>query len=60
MKDFGVKVLIKETEEYGYITRRLDSQNYEIWTESEKELTLGPSEFIEIKSGAEMNQPPIL
>jgi hypothetical protein len=49
MNDFGVRVLIKETNELGYITRRLDAHSYEIWLDSGRELVLDPEEFIELK-----------
>ncbi len=53
----GVKVLINTKDgnghtitEYGYITRRLNSQLYEIWSESSQvTYLLSPEEFTEIK-----------
>ena len=52
----GVRVLIDTNDdhncpiiEYGYITRRLNSQLYEIWGESSQETyLLSPQEFTEI------------
>lgn len=46
---YGIRVLIKKTNEYGYIIRRIDSQRYEIWLDSEKEISISPEEFVEIK-----------
>ena len=56
--DTGVKVLINTKDdngnniaEYGYITRRLNSQLYEIWVESSQSTyLLSPQEFTEINS----------
>lgn len=53
----GVRVLINTNDgnnhaitEYGYITRRLNSQLYEIWGESSQiTYLLSPQEFTEIK-----------
>lgn len=53
----GVRVLIDTNDgnshtitEYGYITRRLNSQLYEIWGESSQvTYLLSPQEFTEIK-----------
>lgn len=57
----GVRVLIDTNDdhnrpiiEYGYITRRLNSQLYEIWGESSQETyLLSPKEFTEIASDKE-------
>lgn len=49
MKNYGVKVFIKESSEYGFIVRRLNCQNYEIILENDKVVNLSPNEFIEIE-----------
>jgi translation initiation factor IF-1 len=49
LKKIGVKVLVKKTNEQGYITRRLDADNYEIWLESGDLITISPKEFLEIQ-----------
>lgn len=56
MKDAGVKVLINTKDEkgrdicdYGYITRRINAQVYEIWSESYQTVfLLHPEEFTEV------------
>ena len=51
MNDYGIKVLVIKTNEYGYITRRLNAQAYEIWLESGVEVVLDKDEFVELKKG---------
>jgi len=47
--DNCVAVLVKETGERGCITRRFNSQAYEIWFEDGSVRILSPSEFNEIE-----------
>jgi hypothetical protein len=58
MNDFGVKVFVKNTGEFGYIVRRLNSQTYEIWLESKKELILDINEFVEIGKESNSQKTP--
>jgi len=50
LKNFGVKVLIKDTNQNGFIIRRLNANSYEIQIEESDEiLILDPKEFIELE-----------
>lgn len=53
MKNFGVRVFVEKNNEYGYIIRRLDAQNYQILLDSELEVFIGPNEFVEIEKEKE-------
>lgn len=46
---YGIKVKIKDSEQYGFIVRRLNAQAYEIGLENSDEVViLSPEEFIEV------------
>lgn len=48
MKNYGIRVLIKKNATYGFITRRMNAQCYEIDVGGDV-VYLHPDEFIEIE-----------
>lgn len=54
-KKFGIKVLVKESNQYGFIVRRFNSQAYEIELDDNKVVVLDPKEFIEIERDKDEN-----
>jgi len=50
LKSKGVKIKVKDGEEYGYILRRLNADSYEVWLESaDSTVVLSPKEFVEVE-----------
>lgn len=43
----GTKVKVKSTGQTGYITRRLNAHEYEIWLDDQNTVVLSPKDFIE-------------